>query len=519
MAAYYFSLQMSAIQKTVERHDRLWSLSGISQCISELIEILLPQAVRRHSGQVLIAGGGKLTASFESRQQAEAAKKECIREVATLLPMLEFQSSEIIEAASLKAAKQDSTTVPGIISALNEQKAGFRGYGVSFNPLLEVCSECGEYPAIADYRKDGRLCSVCYTAWKKAGLDMAALSGYDDSQLTTIERIYRNYARQIHLDSSVAIPLDFENLVSADHRNDDEKRRMAVWVSDLNSMNDKVRIWLEQPEKDIKPTFDRVKDAIIDITVSALTRTFPRPTSNHIPFRIIIAGGDDFCVVMDEKHVLDFAVHLADSFDQEQQAWDETHPLSRTWLEQKRAALEREAPGQQYEIKPFCFGGSFVITSYHTPFKKIHQACETLMKEAKQHTDRQGNSINWKVMEIEGDAEAEPVLRFEKPLFISDIPGAASDRLSFKTYLQMRRFYLNQISSSKLQQIVSKMIAYSTHDEELTRQMRIWAGKERVTTVGLFLSDENLYRGETFQPARLATLFELMNIKRSGESR
>jgi len=136
---HYFSLQYSAIQKTALRHDRLWSIAGISQILSVMNELELPKITEDNGGDVLVAGGGKFTARFEEKGRAETARDEIIKIVSTMLPMLEFQYSEIAAAATLKEAKEK-----GLIDGLNEQKRRFRGYGVTFNPHLEVCEECGE---------------------------------------------------------------------------------------------------------------------------------------------------------------------------------------------------------------------------------------------------------------------------------------------------------------------------------------------------------------------------------------
>lgn len=72
---HYFSLQYSAIQKTILRHDRLWSMSGISMVLSELNEIILPRISEQEgNGTVLVAGGGKFTARFDTNENSEKAK-------------------------------------------------------------------------------------------------------------------------------------------------------------------------------------------------------------------------------------------------------------------------------------------------------------------------------------------------------------------------------------------------------------------------------------------------------------
>ena len=56
----------------------------------------------------------------------------------------------------------------------------------------------------------------------------------------------------------------------------------------------------------------------ISSTAEALSKTF-NPDScsfevdRYLPFRLVIAGGDDLCIVMDAEYVLEFANNLADA--------------------------------------------------------------------------------------------------------------------------------------------------------------------------------------------------------------
>ena len=140
---YYLSLQYSAIQKTVLRHDRLWSIAGISNTLARLNEIDLPDIAVHHGGTAIVAGGGKFTARFRDEASAVAARSECVRLLSTTLPMLEFQVSDIVSADTFTEAIANNN----IIKSVNEQKQSFRGYASCYLPHLAVCAECGEYPA------------------------------------------------------------------------------------------------------------------------------------------------------------------------------------------------------------------------------------------------------------------------------------------------------------------------------------------------------------------------------------
>jgi len=142
--SYYLSLQYSAIQKTVLRHDRLWSIAGISQTLAKLNEIELYRITKECCGDVIVAGGGKFTARFKTPQDADAARCEIIAIISDALPMLEYQVSKVTDAESLQDARENKH----IINKLSALKNHFRGYAFTHNPHLQLCAECGEYPAV-----------------------------------------------------------------------------------------------------------------------------------------------------------------------------------------------------------------------------------------------------------------------------------------------------------------------------------------------------------------------------------
>lgn len=318
---YYLSLQFSAIQKTILRHDRLWSIAGTSQILSKLNEIELPIAVR-NKGMVIVAGGGKFTARFDSIDNAKSAKAEIIKKISSTLPMLEFQvSEEPVPSESMQKAKEitQNPLYPGIINELNEQKRVFRGYGVTYNPHLKVCDECGEYPATKSiFAKSGskkvHVCDTCTIAKEAADINLNKLKDLkDEDSLTTLEKIYKKFADAKAIKDkrydNLNVPTDFDDLFPDDDREaggGKQKWRMAVWTSDVNSMGDKVMVWLNQKEDEMFGTFKEVKDLNIEFVSDALVETFKEvkfiekkdKNGCYIPFRLIVAGGDDLCVVM-----------------------------------------------------------------------------------------------------------------------------------------------------------------------------------------------------------------------------
>lgn len=523
---FYIYLQYSAIQKAVLRHDRLWSIAGMSQALSRLNEVDLPAIVSRFNGKTFVAGGGKFTARLEAEDKASQAREEIIKLLTTTLPLLEFQISEVIPAESLAKAqepkiKEDgSVEYPGIINALNEQKRCFRGYGLTFNPHFMVCKECGEYPAVKKKHKDEAkfVCSICLYAEEVADIKLQGLKDTADIKLTSIEKIYKKYAGEINEDKA-AIPTNFEDLFPFDENSEEGKKRLAVWSSDINGMGDKVTVWLRQEEDKIKETFDKVKDVNITIVSTALKETFPtdkliKKDKTYIPFRLIVAGGDDLCIVMKDKDILKFVKNISNALNDEIKGLKDNHPLNLSWLKDAREKEQEEnkKADKQEDFKPHSFGGSFIVTPIHTPFKKLHHAAEELMSTAKKETGRQGNSVNWLIMSADEKPERERLLGFEKPLFIDKESG---DKLTFNDYMKLAEKYKN-LSGSHTQQIVGKMIEFRKY-ENPEKLLDTWlkrkpAASKETSKINELLHEKDLQENGGLNLRRLATLLELMSI-------
>lgn len=548
---FYLSLQYSAIQRTVLRHDRLWSIAGMSQILSELNEIILPQIASDNGGTVIVAGGGKFTACFTDEGKANEARREIFKCISTTLPMLEFQCSEVVPADTLQNAvdfrKLDTEYAkhdpyPGLVGELNEKKRCFRGYGVTYNPHIRVCEECGEYPVVTTRHSaegEKKLCRICDSSWAV----IKVKPDKDVKELTTMQRIYKGFIEGIPDLKNAEIPFNFDDLF----RESEEKgkRRIAIWASDINGMGDKVPVWLgtdgwlrksDNKRMSIADTFDEIKIVNVEIIVDALKDTFKearlveKKGKQYMPFRLVVAGGDDLCIVMRDDFILDFAENfsrcLHEKIDKIEE--DGIHPLSKKWLEEHAdlAKMKKEDGSPVNEkFKPHSFGGAFIVTSAHTPFRKLHNTVEDLLKEAKEKSDRKDNCITWRVLSM--DAE-EKGLVFEKPLYIDVKPllmnGDIKDaerHLLFTDYLDKVEAY-KKLSGSHRHQIASKMIEYEIkYKNDYAEKLETWlkrrpAAREKDSPISKLLLDKDLREGQNpkgkLLPQRIATLLELMSI-------
>lgn len=562
MTYYYVSMQYSAIQKTVLRHDRLWSMSGISQMLSRLNEIALPEiAEKEKKGIVIVAGGGKFTARFDQKEDAEKCIQEMKKAASTSFPMLEYQITRAPVAAESLLDANDNHL---LVYNMKKQKQAFRGYGVSYNPHLIICDECREYPAVMHSGKGPKnYCAFCRDAKETARLNMDRIQkkSYDvekemkgeekTNELTTMEKIYRVYLDKTGWD--VEVPLDFKNLfgiLSRDEKDQEEKKPdtrketakeeeknpMAVWFSDINNMKDKVTLWLGEDEDKIRKTFLRVRAGFIRITAQALIDTFPsktwaKPKTDNdqenrkpfLPFRIVIAGGDDLCIVMDARYILQFCLKLSQKLHETIHSLGKKHPLNLEWLEeiyrQRKTEIEDENANKK-EIRtlpeappgPYCFGGSFLVVPNNVRFQAVHAIGEELMKTAKKETDRMDNAVNWRIM-AEEEALTEKLLQFERPVFIE--PGNTTKALSFREYQGLCEEFM-EISQSQRAQIISRMMCFDPETPDFDNWLKAHAAREVDTGIDKLLKEKSLHTGNDIKkpvlPKRIATLFELMSL-------
>ena len=517
---YYLSLQYSAIQKTVLRHDRLWSIAGISNTLARLNEIDLPDIAVHHGGTAIVAGGGKFTARFRDEASAVAARSECVRLLSTTLPMLEFQVSDIVSADTFTEAIANNN----IIKSVNEQKQSFRGYASCYLPHLAVCAECGEYPAETRFSisvkeglkwKDRYICRTCKTANDGAKIDFSKLNS---DTTTTLEQVYLEYLKAVPDACHCQALQNFDDMFpdDGDTGGKTSKKRMAVWFSDLNNMNQKVPVWLGQNENEILNTFKTVKEVNIAVVATALAATFPAPGDSFLPFRVVVAGGDDLCMVMPEQYLLNFATNLAQAVTDKINELDAdlNNPLNTAWLQDR---VRPDVNGVRPTVKPYSFGGSFVLASLHTPFRAIHALGEELMSQAKVKSDRHGNAINWRIMAEDG-AVAETLLNFERPLFV-DRPAtvpAEWDKLTFAEYLELRKEF-KAVSGSHRFAIVDRLIRFGNDPEKLTAELKKYDSNLRLKSFSGLLTEKKLQRDNVLAPERLATLLELMSINNTND--
>ena len=353
------------------------------------------------------------------------------------------------------------------------------------------------------------------------------LNNKDEKTLTSLNRVYKRYIEFFLKTEEIGeIPIEMDDLFPDRNGQSEEGNRIAVWNSDMNKMGDMLPLWLSQEEEDVLKTFDSLKDLFIDVIASTLDKVFPESEwfekkkeeyiHRFIPFRLIVAGGDDLCIVMPEKYILKFTETYSSKMCEALNSAGRYHKtLTLTWLQETAKKLNEEArkkgrSEKEYNLNNLSFGGSFIVTPIHTPFTKIHEVGEELMGQAKKQTNRAGNSINWRILAADEEPQSEKILKAERPLLIEERYGGL---LSFKDYLDLCNEY-KDISGSHLHQIIKKVIEFDSDQKMIEHWLlRMPEAGKKDSVISRLINDERLRDEEgEIKTGRLVTLFELLTL-------
>jgi hypothetical protein len=180
------------------------------------------------------------------------------------------------------------------------------------------------------------------------------------------------------------------------------------------------------------------------------------------------------------------------------------------------------------DLKPYSFGGSFVVCHHKSPFKTIHLVGEELMSDAKKATDRWANSVNWRIMADENTV-TDDMYTFDKPIFIQkDLPDDMPNddkvewesRLAFQDYIDMLDTYSKgetRISGSHIQDVV-RYIVEAKHDMgRFEKKLKSLCAARTLKSYSAILTDprfrEKSDPQNTLSQERIMTLMELLTIK------
>lgn len=184
---------------------------------------------------------------------------------------------------------------------------------------VRVCDWCGVYPAGEEYHpvraaRAQWLCATCHAKRKKAeeekrrAAKYGALTGRDvfDRVFLQLFRGKESYddwltARRVE---------DLSELGQLAH----PKGYVGFVYCDANQVG---RHWeeLEGDEKAYRRFSRTLSTAVIGAAAQALAVCFPRPRETHVPFEIVLIGGDDLALIIPADGALEVALRYCREFE------------------------------------------------------------------------------------------------------------------------------------------------------------------------------------------------------------
>ena len=296
---------------------------------------------------ILSRDGGHFHAVFDDAGQAERFRECAATCIAEFLPGLRFE----ISRQCLDSGK--TLDEPRVLSP-----------SIADLPHFRICEETGTEPA-SRLKKDGdqeRAFSRKANALIKAGEDFQkkaknehGLPGYD------IVSLLRN---QLPGYEALKHPEDLEKLAG-------RSGYIAVIHADGNGIGARRKHWAGEVDKAerIKHEarnevfFHAMRRVVRASVVQALKAVFTQEALSdmeHLPYQVLMLGGDDLVMVCQARFALDFVRHYADQLRQYPIPWE-----------------------KEDKTRPISIGAGVVIARYNIPFHRLHALAEQLAGSAK----------------------------------------------------------------------------------------------------------------------------------------
>lgn len=303
-----------------------------------------PEGLRK-SG-ILTRDGGHFQAVFNSPQEAEVFQERATTIITERLPGLRFEIElqELQSGQPLRTRPTETTT------------------NIAELPHFRVCEETGtDMASVLD--RDDKARSRRAAALMDAGKafqhgsrkgHQSRLPGYDIISL--LQNQFPGYGQ-------IPVPEDLQQLAGPGGY-------IAVIHADGNSIGERRRRWADtMPQIDRiacethnETFFQAMRRAIRTSLVGALDDVFATELNgiNHLPYQVLMLGGDDLVLVCQARFALAFVRRYAEHL--------QNHPI----------------PWQHGETRPISIGAGVAIARYSIPFHRLHSLAEQLASSAKQ---------------------------------------------------------------------------------------------------------------------------------------
>lgn len=228
------------------------------------------------------------------------------------------------------------------------------------NPCFDLCSLCRTYPA--NQEDNGKLvCENCFRA----------LQSFDNfSKINSNDILLKRFHKQFQNNIRCEFISEFDNIK-------DDKSYLAILNMDANDVGDKIIKCTQNKVNDkcvaaLKEFSTGLNTAVIEMLINALKDnifTNEEISNEEVPFRPIIIGGDDICLVIAGNK----AIRLINNF------------------------IDNVKKNPFCKAKEITFSIGVCFVKSHYPFSFAHKLSEQLLASAKSKKSY-GNVIDWEIL-------------------------------------------------------------------------------------------------------------------------
>lgn len=229
------------------------------------------------------------------------------------------------------------------------------------NPCFDLCTLCRTYPANLKHRDGKFVCENCFCALKSFD-NFLSMNNKD----ILLKRFHEQFSNNLHC----KFMNEFDDIK-------DDKSYLAVLNMDANDIGDKIVKCTQNKVNDtcvtaLKDFSTGLNNAVIEMLINSLKDNIFTPEEigkEEAPFRPIIIGGDDICLVIAGNKAIRFICNFIDNIKK----------------------------------NPFCISNAITFSigvcfvKSHYPFSFAHKLSEQLLASAKAKKSH-GNVIDWETL-------------------------------------------------------------------------------------------------------------------------
>ncbi len=233
------------------------------------------------------------------------------------------------------------------------------------NPCFDLCALCRTYPSNYEYpfKEKEFVCENCFRALESFN-NFSTMNNED----ILLKKFYKQFTKNLRRD----FMSEFDDIK-------DDKSYLSVMNMDANDLGDKIINRIGNTVNDtcvreLKTFSDDLNTAVIDMLINSLKDNIFTPDDkkfNALPFRPIIIGGDDICLVIAGNKAIQFIRNFIENV--QKNAFCKTNGIT------------------------FSIGVCFVKAHY--PFSFAHKLSEQLLASAKAKKSQENvNVIDWEIL-------------------------------------------------------------------------------------------------------------------------